>query len=75
MEDFDGAIADYTKSIELKPSSANTFLNRSSAKQMKGDLDGAIKDCDAAIRIRPHFSSAYLVRGITKFEKKILPAL
>jgi len=68
-EDFDGAIADYTRSIEIKPS-ASTYLNRSSAKQMKGDLDGAIKDCDGAIRIRPHFSSAYLVRGIAKFEKK-----
>jgi tetratricopeptide (TPR) repeat protein len=68
-EDFEGAIADYTRSIEIKPS-ASTYLNRSSAKQMKGDLEGAIKDCDAAIRLRPHFSSAYLVRGIAKFEKK-----
>jgi tetratricopeptide (TPR) repeat protein len=70
MEDLDGAIADYNRAIELDPLVANTYLNRSSAKQMKNDLEGAIKDCDAAIKIRPHFSGAYLMRGIAKFEKQ-----
>jgi len=49
--DLDGAIADYTKAIELKPDSALAYYNRSDAKQAKGDLDGANADHTKATEI------------------------
>jgi tetratricopeptide (TPR) repeat protein len=42
--DLDGAIADYTRAIELDPRSADAYFNRGNAKKAKGDLDGATAD-------------------------------
>ena len=49
--DSDGAIADYTKAIELKPDFAMAYYNRGLAKGAKGDLDGANADHTKAIEI------------------------
>ena len=42
--DRDGAIADYTRAIELKPDYARAYYNRAVAKQEKGDATGAKAD-------------------------------
>jgi tetratricopeptide (TPR) repeat protein len=47
--DLDGAIADYTKAIELKPDLAVAYVNRGNAKQAKSDLDGAIADFTGSV--------------------------
>jgi len=67
--DLDGAIADYTKAIELKPDVAGAYGNRGAAKQIKGDLDGAIADYTKAIELKPDhedLAAAYTARGLTK---------
>ena len=41
---FNGAIADYTKAIELNPDDASAYNNRGILKEELGDLDGACSD-------------------------------
>src|ERR1700720_4401186 len=40
-QDLDGAIADFTRAIELDPQYASAYGDRGLAKQSKGDQDGA----------------------------------
>ena len=64
--DFDGAIADYTRAIEIDPTYAAAYSNRGNAKQAKGDLDGAIADCNRAIELDPKDPMARKYRGVAK---------
>jgi tetratricopeptide (TPR) repeat protein len=50
-KDFDGAIADCTKAIELSPELAKAFRLRGNAKRAKGDRFGAIDDLDRALQL------------------------
>jgi lipoprotein NlpI len=67
--DFEGAIADYNRAIELDPKYAAAYSNRGNAKQAKGDLDGAIADCNRAIELDPKDAMAHKNRGVAKKSK------
>ena len=67
--DFDGAIADYNKAIEIDPRHALAYNNRGLARGVKGDLDGAIADYNKTIEIDPHYSQAYFNRGKARDDK------
>lgn len=67
--DYDGAIADYGRAIELAPKFSAAYNNRGIAKKDKGDLDAAITDYDRAIEIDPRDSLAYNNRGVAKNAK------
>jgi tetratricopeptide (TPR) repeat protein len=67
--DLDGAIADYTKAIELKPDDAETYIIRGRVKKAKGDLDGAIADYTKAIELKPDDAEIYIIRAIAKAAK------
>ena len=67
--DLDGAIADFSKAIELKPTDAIAYCNRGIAKEKKGDLDGAIADYSKAIELHPKYAAAYLHRSVAKKKK------
>ena len=67
--DLDGAIADYTRAIELDPKFTEAYYNRGLAKKHKGDLDGAIADYNRVIEINPNnpkYARAYCDRGVAK---------
>jgi len=64
--DLDGAIADLTTAIELKPDYAEAYDYRGNAKLQKRDLDGAIADFTKAITIKPDYAEAYNSRGVEK---------
>jgi tetratricopeptide (TPR) repeat protein len=71
--DFDGAIADYDKAIELDPNYAcHIYFRRGLAKVRKGDFDGAITDFDATIGSYPNDAIAYCDRGNAKVHKNDL---
>ena len=57
---YQGAIDDYTKAIEL------AYVFRGSAKAKSGDAQGAIADFDKAIEINPHNPANYYTRGTAK---------
>ena len=67
--DYDRAIADYTKVIELKPSWALPYRCRGEAYTGKGDYDRAIADYTKAIEIDPRTAYFYHDRG-QAYEKK-----
>jgi tetratricopeptide (TPR) repeat protein len=66
-DDFSGAIADFTRSIELKyPKLHLPYYNRGNARKASSDLSGALTDYDEAIRINPQYADAYNNRGATR---------
>ena len=67
--DFDSAVADYTKAIEMDPKSPEAFLGRGLAYSNKQSYDLAIADFDKAIELRPKNVAAYANRGAA-LEKK-----
>jgi tetratricopeptide (TPR) repeat protein len=58
--DLDGAIADYTKALQFKPSDAGIHNNRGVARLAKNDFDGAFDDFTAAIRILTEATSNWV---------------
>ena len=42
--DFDKAIADLSKAIELDPEDASAYVNRARARELNGDSEGAAAD-------------------------------
>src|SRR5947207_1724082 len=65
--DFDGAIADLDRAVELTHE-ADIYVQRAEVKQKKGDLDGAISDYDQLLE---HHTKAeyYLGRARLKTKK------
>jgi tetratricopeptide (TPR) repeat protein len=63
--EYDKAIADYDKAIQLNPKFAMAYSNRGTAYRQKHNYDKAIADCDQAIRLDPAFVAAYNNRGLT----------
>ena len=60
---YDKAISDYDKAIEINPKYAHAYVNRGTAYRKKGQYDKAISDCNKAIEINPRYAHAYLIRG------------
>ena len=61
---WDKAIAEYNKAIELDPKLAVAYVNRGIAYLQKGQFDQAISDCSKAIELNPKIAQAYLNRGV-----------
>ena len=65
-KDYYGAIADYTKAIEINPNDALGYYNRGISKNGLKDNYGAIADYTKAIEINPNYKDAYSNRGSSK---------
>ena len=66
LRDYQGAIADYSKAIEINPQYAYAYINRGNAKSDLGSYQGAIADYNKAIEIDPQDADAYYNRGNAK---------
>jgi len=64
LKDFDQAIADYDKAIELDPKLAISYKKRGMAYANKGDYDRAIAEYTKAITLKPDDAGAYNCRGV-----------
>ncbi len=61
---YDQAISDYNKALEINPRFAKAYNNRGLAYKKKGKYDQAISDYNKALEINPRYADAYLHRGI-----------
>ena len=66
--DLAGAIASYTRAIELDATSAEVYFARGKARGDQLDFAGAIADYTRAIEINPRHNGAYLFRALARHE-------
>jgi tetratricopeptide (TPR) repeat protein len=66
-KDYQGAIADYTKAIELNPDFVEAYIKRGETRYKMGDARGALQDCNQALRINPKLSQAYYYQGRARY--------
>ena len=50
-DNYQGAISDWSKAIEINPQYARAFANRGAAKDELGDYQGAIADYNKALEL------------------------
>jgi len=68
--DFNGAIKEYSKAIELNSKHINAYYNRGLAKEALTDYKGAIRDFNKVIELNPNEQGAYFHLGFSKFNLK-----
>jgi tetratricopeptide (TPR) repeat protein len=56
---YNQAISDFTKALEIIPRFAAAYNNRGLAYSDKGQYDQAISDFTKALEIKPRFAAAY----------------
>ena len=56
---YDQAISDCTRAIELDPNYADAYYNRGVAYGDKGNYDQTISDCTRAIELNLNYADAY----------------
>ena len=75
LADYEGAIEDLTRAIELRPDYALAYNNRGYARMRSGDPEGAIDDYGEAIRLGdsgfPSYSLAMTYRNRAKAHRMV----
>ena len=61
--DFDAAVKEYTKVVELRPDSPEAYTNLAVAQKKKGDLEQAILSLNRALQLKPDHVGAMTTRG------------
>ena len=67
---YDLAISDYSKAIEINPGLDKAYDSRGAVYGLKGQYDRAIADFTKAIELNPSFAEAYYNRGYAYFFKQ-----
>jgi len=58
-KDLSGALADYSKVLELNPNSAQSYANRAAIEAIQGKTAGAARDFDKAFALDPGLRAQY----------------
>lgn len=64
LKQFDKAIADFDKAIQLSPDIAAIYMERGVAYANMGDFTKAMADTNKAIELAPNLGMAYINRGM-----------
>ena len=67
--EYDLAIKDFTKAIELEPDYVPAYNNRGVVYRSKDEHDLAIEDCNTAIELKSDYAEPYNNRGISYSNK------
>ncbi len=54
--DGSGALADYTRALEIDPRNADAWSDRGVVREVRGDFADAVSNYDKAIELRPEYS-------------------
>jgi tetratricopeptide (TPR) repeat protein len=65
-QDNNGAIADFSEAIRLKPEYAEAYFNRGTAYTLTKDYAASINDFNQFIRLKPDNALGYFKRGMSK---------
>lgn len=63
--DYDGAVSDYSRALELRPDFVKAYSNRGNAYLGRNDTAAALADFDRAIEISPGMAALYINRAVT----------
>ena len=69
LRDFDAAVSDYTRVIQLKPRHFGGWYNRGASRLAGGQYDEAIADLTKAIQVKPGLANGYCNRGLGYLRK------
>ena len=69
-KDYQGAIADFTEAIRLKPDNVDSYSHRGYAKTELKDFKGAITDYNEALWLKTDSADDYSHRGYAKAQLK-----
>jgi len=61
--DFDRAIADFDRAIELRPDTSKAFYNRAISYLRKGEFERSVKDFDRVVQLTPDYAPGFRNRG------------
>lgn len=61
---YDQAISDFNKALEINPTLTQAYVNRGIAYGLKGQHDQAISDYNKALELDPRNAGAYYYRGL-----------
>lgn len=73
ISEFDKAIENYNKALELRPDLLETYFNRGLAYTRKQEYDKAIEDLTKVIELNPNLAEAYYTRGLVYEYKQDYP--
>ncbi|QIR38588.1 tetratricopeptide repeat protein [Tolypothrix sp. PCC 7910] len=68
LQDFEAAMADFSKAIQLDANDYRAYFNRGCACGKKGDNFGALRDFSKVIRLNPSNGMAYVNRGVARYQ-------
>ncbi len=69
-QDFNGAITNFTKAIELNPADAKLYNYRGICRFNLRDFTNAMTDFNQAVQLSPNFANAYYMRGMCRIGLK-----
>ena len=72
--DYDTAITEFNRAIQLNPAYARAYFKRGFAKSKSGDSTGAIEDYTHAIKFNPKYTTAYYNRANQKRDHALYEA-
>ena len=66
QDNYNGAVQDYSKALELNPSNIGAYIYRGHALRYLAFWDDAIRDYNAALALSPNNASAYVGIGVVQ---------
>ncbi|NEO32548.1 MAG: DnaJ domain-containing protein [Symploca sp. SIO3C6] len=66
-KNYQSAVKDYTKAIELNPDFLEAYIERGASRYKLGDARGALQDCNQALEIDPNSTQAYYYLGRARY--------
>jgi len=75
LKNYDDALLDFDKAVELTPQAAEAYAGRGSLRVLAHDFDGANADLEKALQLNPKSAPAFAGRGFLRINRGITMGL